>query len=93
MCSIMMEQTMEQPTGSETAPDGASDLRVPLFHRSIVYRGDMSQVCDRAFPAYAWNGGTEMPCFEWGGVFHHVFHCYGTVEQTGGVAVPMAGVL
>lgn len=53
----------------------------------------MSQVVDREFPAYAWNDGTEVPFFEWGGVFHHVFHCYGTVEQTGGIAVPMARVL
>ncbi len=93
MCSIMVVQTMEQPTGSETASDGASNLRVPLYHRSIIYRGDMSQVCDREFPAYAWNDGTEVPFFEWGRVFHHVFHCYGTVEQTGGVAVPMERVL
>ena len=93
MCSIVMEQTMEQPTGSEAAPDGAPDSRVPLYHRSIVYRGGMSQLVDREFPAYAWNAGTAMLFFEWGRVFHHVFHCYGTVEQTGGVAVPMARVL
>ena len=41
-------------------------------------------------PACACNDVTECLFFEWEGVFHHVFHCNGTVEQTGAVVVPMA---
>jgi len=76
--------------GREPASFGTLVVLVPLFHLLHLYT--IYQVTEHSInsPACACNGVTEYLFFEWERVFHHVFHCNGTVEQTGAVVVPMA---
>ena len=75
---------------SEPASFGTSWGRVTLFHLLHLYTIYQVTNYTPVSPACACNNVTEGLFFEWERVFHHVFHCNGTVEQTVRVVVPMA---